>query len=215
MTKARGAADSIGKVGREASFLLPAFSPYYVPYFPLFLRARAYTTHTHTIPLPHTYASTHSYVCIYTHIVVFSFLFVSPSSPSTFCSILLRPRRRSPSASLFLFLYLSLSVIPPPSSPPLVAIVRMCVYFSRMRLCVCTCTPRLNRRARFHVARLYAPAARGRLCTWVNGKMSFETFLGRSRSPHCQSYTRAIPLLRSSRRSLTRKRSPLSRSFSH
>lgn len=37
MTKARGAFDSIGKAGRGASFLLPAFSPYYAPYFPLFL----------------------------------------------------------------------------------------------------------------------------------------------------------------------------------
>lgn len=34
----------------------------------------------------------------------------------------------------------------------------------------------------------YAFAAGGHLYTWVNGKMSFETFLGRSRSPHCQSY---------------------------
>ena len=37
---------------------------------------------------------------------------------------------------------------------------------------------------------LYAFAVRGQLYTWVNGKMSFETFLGRSQSPHCQSYTR-------------------------
>lgn len=53
MTKARGAADSIGKAGRGASFLLPAFSPYYVPYFPLFLRSRANHTHTYTRPNTH------------------------------------------------------------------------------------------------------------------------------------------------------------------
>lgn len=48
----------------------------------------------------------------------------------------------------------------------------------------------LNYYTRFHVMWLYAFAVRGQLYTWVNGKMSFETFLGRSRSPHCQSYTR-------------------------
>lgn len=68
---------------------------------------------------------------------------------------------------------------------------RVCVYVHLVSIVV----PR-----GFHVARLYAPAARGRLYTWVNGKMSFETFLGRSRSPYCQSYTREIPL--------SRKRSP-------
>lgn len=48
MTKARGAFDSIGKAAREASFLLPAFSPYYAPYFPLFLCSRAFYTLAHT-----------------------------------------------------------------------------------------------------------------------------------------------------------------------
>lgn len=84
-----------------------------------------------------------------------------------------------------------------------VAIVRTC---TRARARVCTCALSQSSYARFHVARLYAPAARGRLCTWVNGKMSFETFLGRSRSPHCQSYTREIPLSR--KRSAAARRRP-------
>lgn len=58
MTKARGAADSIGKAGRGASFLLPAFSPYYVPYFPLFLRARTpMRIHIRIRDQMHTYTS--------------------------------------------------------------------------------------------------------------------------------------------------------------
>lgn len=182
MTKARGAADSIGKAGRGASFLLPAFSPYYVPYFPLFLRARA-RAHRHTSM--YTRPNTHIY--IYTRTRVF-FPFCpppppppgTPAPPSTSCPILLHPPRRSPS-----------SLSPRRSAPPfvllfvVVAIVRTCAR-------VCTCASSQSSYARFHVARPRAPAARGRLCTWVNGKMSFETFLGRSRSPHCQSYTREI-----------------------
>lgn len=113
----------------------------------------------------------------------------SPSSPSTSCPILLHPPCRSPSASPHR------SALPSSSSSLLYVRVRtrICVY-------VCTCALSQSLYARFHVARLYAPAARGRLYTWVNGKMSFETFLGRSRSPHCQSYAREIPL--------SRKRSP-------
>jgi len=66
------------------------------------------------------------------------------------------------------------------------------LYIFTVYVCACAHTPRFNRCTRFH-AQHDTIAARGRLCTWVNGKMSFETFLGRSRSPHCQSYTRAIP----------------------
>lgn len=179
MTKARGAADSIGKAGRGASFLLPAFSPYYVPYFPLFLRARAHT-HRHTSTSAYTRPNTH----IYTRTrVLFPFcpplpplvlpvnLLSYPPSPSTPFSFCLSPRRSAPP---FVLLFV------------VVAIVRTCAT----RVHVCMCASSQSSYARFHVARLRAPAARGRLCTWVNGKMSFETFLGRSRSPHCQSYTR-------------------------
>lgn len=90
MTKARGAADSIGKAGRGASFLLPAFSPYYVPYFPLFLRARARP------PIPHlTYATKYTHTNIYPRSLSFlSSPLVSvdllsyppsPSTPFSFC----------------------------------------------------------------------------------------------------------------------------------
>lgn len=108
MTKARGAADSIGKAGRGASFLLPAFSPYYVPYFPLFLRARA-RAHRHTSI--YTRPNTH----IYTR-VLFPFCpppLVPPPAPrqplvlSSFtlhavlllASLLVVPRRLSSSSS--------------------------------------------------------------------------------------------------------------------
>lgn len=100
-----------------------------------------------------------------------------------------------------------LSYLPSPSTTPFSFCLSssFCAAFvlssSLLYIRVCTCALSQSSYARFHVARLYAPAARGRLCTWVNGKMSFETFLGRSRSPHCQSYTREIPL--------SRKRSPL------
>lgn len=189
MTKARGAADSIGKAGGEASFLLPAFSPYYVPYFPLFLRA-----HQHT----HTRVRRNIWVHVYapTHPCSLSFLssLSSPCRPSVLYfsaldAVLLLP----------LSLSFSLLVIPPPSSSS--SLLYVCAYISRICSHVRVCASSQSSRTRFHVARLYAPAARGRLCTWVNGKMSFETFLGRSRSPHCQSCTRAIPLLRSSCRS--------------
>lgn len=97
MTKARGAADSIGKVGREASFLLPAFSPYYVPYFPLFLRARVH--HTHTQSLSRAYIRVDTFTCVYIYTysrVLFPFclplvsvdlLFYTspPSTPFSFC----------------------------------------------------------------------------------------------------------------------------------
>lgn len=176
MTKARGAADSIGKAGRGASFLLPAFSPYYVPYFPLSCaRARARApTHVHV----HIHSAKYTYIHTRTRVL---FPFCPPPlvpPPSTSCPILLHPPRP------FSFC-LSLLVVPRrlSSSPSSLLYVR--VY-------VCTCASSQSSYARFHVARLRAPAARGRLCTWVNGKMSFETFLGRSRSPHCQSYTREI-----------------------
>lgn len=138
---------------------------------------------------PHTYTHTHTRAHII-HPRFLSFL-SSPSSPSTSCSILLCPLRCSP--------YLPLYVVLPSSSS-------LSLLYVRMSVCVCVYVraSSLNRRTRFHVVRHYAPAARGRLCTWVNGKMSFETFLGRSRSPHCQSYTRAHA-------ALLRKRSPSNR----
>lgn len=179
MTKARGAADSIGKAGRGASFLLPAFSPYYVPYFPLFLRART-NTHLHPYTRPNTLIHTHMHrhTSTYTRVL---FPFCPPSR-------LRRPLVLS-SFTLHAVLLLPLLII----LHRLRSLRHYCTY-------VCMCASSQSSYARFHVARLYAPAARGRLCTWVNGKMSFETFLGRSRSPHCQSYTREIPL--------SRKRSP-------
>lgn len=179
MTKARGAADSIGKAGRGASFLLPAFSPYYVPYFPLFLRAR---TNTH----PHPYMQTHIHRDARPHIPAFSFLSVLP-----LVSVDLLSYPPLPSKPFSFCLSSSFRTA-------FVLFVARTYVCTRVRVCVRLVS--IVVRARFHVARLYAPAARGRLCTWVNGKMSFETFLGRSRSPHCQSYTREIPL--------SRKRSP-------
>lgn len=180
MTKARGAADSIGKAGRGASFLLPAFSPYYVPrvlsVVPARARARARTdTRTHSRT--------------YTHIVhprSLFFLVVPLVSVDLSCPILLR--------ALHAILLLPL-LVPSPSSISASVIVRICVY---MYVRICMCALRLNRHTRFHVARLYAPAARGRLCTWVNGKMSFETFLGRSRSsPLSVIHTRDLAPCRS------------------
>lgn len=151
MTKARGAADSIGKAGRGASFLLPAFSPYYVPYFPLFLRARACSrSHQHASTDPHIRGQ------IRTHIPAFSFLSVlplvsvdllsyppSPSTPFSFC----RSPHRSAAAFVLLF----------------VAIVRTCVH----RVRVCTCALSQSSYARFHVARLCAPAASERAALYV------------------------------------------------
>lgn len=124
MTKARGATDSIGKAGRGASFLLPAFSPYYVPYFPLFLRARTPTRiHIHICGQIHT---------LYTR-VLFPFC-PPPSSPSTSCPILLHPPRRSPSAVL---------LIVPRCLHPL---RRYCTYVYHTYVCVRA--PCLNRRTR-------------------------------------------------------------------
>lgn len=179
MTKARGAADSIGKAGRGASFLLPAFSPYYVPYFPLFLRARARApTHVHV----HVHSAKYTYIHTRTR-VLFPFCpppLVPPRQPLVLSSFTLHA----------VLLSASLLVVPRRLSSPLRR--RYCTYVCT-RAYVCTCASSQSSYARFHVARLRrAPAARGRLCTWVNGKMSFETFLGRSRSPHCQSYTREI-----------------------
>lgn len=133
MTKARGAADSIGKAGRGASFLLPAFSPYYVPYFPLFLRARPRTpTHVHV----------HMHSAKYTHIytrtrVLFPFCpppLVPP--PSTSCPILLHPPRRSPSATLL--------VVPRRLSSSSSSLLYVRVHAA----CTCVRAPRLNRRTR-------------------------------------------------------------------
>lgn len=138
-------------------------------------------------PAP-THVPVHMHSAKYTHIytrtrVLFPFCPppLVPPPPSTSCPILLHPPRRSPSATLL--------VVPRRLSSSSSSLLYVRVHAA----CTCVRAPRLNRPyARFHVARLCAPAARGRLCTWVNGKMSFETFLGRSRSPHCQSYTREI-----------------------
>lgn len=118
MTKARGAADSIGKAGRGASFLLPAFSPYYVPYFPLFLRARA-RAHRHTS----VYTRPNTHIYIHTYPRSLSFLSSPPPGPppaprqplvlSSFtlhavlllASLLVVPRRLSSSSSSSSLLY--------------------------------------------------------------------------------------------------------------
>lgn len=128
MTKARGAADSIGKAGRGASFFLPAFSPYYVPYFPLFLRARA-----------HQHASASVYIrgTKYTHIPAFSFFSVLPLvsvvllsyPPSPFTPF--SPSAASPHRSAL------------PSSSSSLLYVRV---HARARVCVRV--PCLNRRTR-------------------------------------------------------------------
>lgn len=125
MTKARGAADSIGKAGRGASFLLPAFSPYYVPYFPLFLRSRA-NQHAYIYAAKYTH----------THITRVLFPFCPPPRlPVDLLSYpLLHPPRRSLSAlsSSFRAAFVLF-----------VAIVRTCT-----RVYVYTCAPCLNRRTR-------------------------------------------------------------------
>lgn len=133
---------------------------------------------TDTRPRPYTLGQIHTYTHTYPRSLSFLSSPPGPPPPSTSCPILLRPPRP------FSFC-LSLLVVPRrlSSSPSSLLYVRVHV---------CTCASSQSSYARFHVARLRAPAARGRLCTWVNGKMSFETFLGRSRSPHCQSYTREI-----------------------
>lgn len=133
MTKARGAADSIGKAGRGASFLLPAFSPYYVPYFPLFLRARA-RTHRHTSTSVYTRPNTHTYTR--TRVL---FPFCPPP--------LVPPRQPLVLSSFTLHAVLLFCLSPRRSAPPfvlfVVAIVRTC---ARVRTCVRA--PRLNRRTR-------------------------------------------------------------------
>lgn len=176
MTKARGAFDSIGKAGRGASFLLPAFSPYYAPYFPLFL-----CTYVQHCTQMHT--STHVrvlYMCnilcpekhTFTRVLLFFFFLRS-----------LRPSRFIPSFSIcYIYSYLFLF-------PYVLNTFDVCMALS-VRLSASSLFYHLNYYTRFHVMWLYAFAVRGQLYTWVNGKMSFETFLGRSRSPHCQSYTR-------------------------
>lgn len=174
MTKARGAADSIGKAGRGASFLLPAFSPYYVPRVLSVVPALA-RTDTH----PVIRVRAHTHICTPASL----FFPSSPSSPATSRPILLR--------ALHAVLFPPLLVPSPSSIWTSVLYIRVCMY---------TCGHRLNRRTRFHVARLYAllPRRRGRLCTWVNGKMSFETFLGRSRSsPLSVIHTRDLAPCRS------------------
>lgn len=123
MTKARGAADSIGKAGRGASFLLPAFSPYYVSYFPLFLRARA-LTYTHLTRM-HIHIRGRN---TYTRVL---FPFCPPLVSVDHLSYLPSPSttRRSPSAS------------PHRSAPPSFSLRRYCTY-------VCVRAPCLNRRTR-------------------------------------------------------------------
>lgn len=131
MTKARGAADSIGKAGRGASFLLPAFSPYYVPRVLSVVPALA---RTNTHPVIHTHT--------HTHIVhPRSLFFPSPSSPATSQPILLRALH----AVLFPPLLVRIAFVHLD-----IGIVHMCA------LSIYVCASRLNRRTRFHVARLYA-----------------------------------------------------------
>lgn len=178
MTKARGAFDSIGKAGRGASFLLPAFSPYYAPYFPLFL-----CTYVQHCTQMHTSTHVHVvYVCnilcpekhTFTRVLLFFFFFFLRS---------LRPSRFIPSFSIC-YIYSYLFLFP-------YVLNTFDVYMAlSVRLSASSLFYHLNYYTRFHVMWLYAFAVRGQLYTWVNGKMSFETFLGRSRSPHCQSYTR-------------------------
>lgn len=119
MTKTRGAGDSIGKAGRGASFLLPAFSPYYVLYFPLFLRAR-----TNTYP----------YMRPNTHILGVLFPFCPP------------PRLRRPlvlsSFILHAVLLLPLLIV----SRYLRPLRRYCTYvYARVYVCTCVRAPCLNR----------------------------------------------------------------------
>lgn len=172
MTKARGAADSIGKAGRGASFLLPAFSPYYVPRVLSVVPALA-RTDTH----PVIRVRAHTHICT----PAFSFLSVVPlisgdlsSYPSP------RPPRRSLSASPRSIAFVHLDI----------GIVHTCVY-----MCA---SSQSSYEVSCRAALRSTPAARGRLCTWVNGKMSFETFLGRSRSsPLSVIHTRDLAPCRS------------------
>lgn len=121
MTKARGAADSIGKAGRGASFLLPAFSPYYVPRVLSVVPALT-RTDTHLVIRIHTY----------THVIHPRSLFFSssPSSPSTSRPILLR--------ALHAVLFLPL-LVPSPSSiwtSVLYVHMRVCMYVVYIHICV-------------------------------------------------------------------------------
>lgn len=180
MTKARGAFDSIGKAGRGASFLLPAFSPYYAPYFPLFL-----CTYVQHCTQMHT--STHVRIVYMCNILCpekHTFTRVLLFFPAFFASITFH--------SFFLYLlYLSLSLSLSYLFLFPYVLNTFDVYMAlSVRLSASSLFYHLNYYTRFHVMWLYAFAVRGQLYTWVNGKMSFETFLGRSRSPHCQSYTR-------------------------
>lgn len=146
MTKARGAADSIGKAGRGASFLLPAFSPYYVPYFPLFLRARA-RTHTPTHVHVHIHSAKYTYIYTRTR-VLFPFCPPPPLVP---------PTPRQPlvlsSSTLHAVLLLPLSSSFRAAFRPLRR--RYCTYVCT-RAYVCTCASSQSSYARFHVARLRA-----------------------------------------------------------
>jgi len=195
MTKARGAVDSIGKAQAEGPlsfyqrFLRITFCTFRCSYVRTPKRAlvgrnrerekerererkrEGGGTHAH-----HTRAGARAH----THPRARSLFF--PSSPSRL--------RLPPVLSFFALraILLPLDVVLPPSFSFLVSLL----YIFTVYVCARARTPRFNRCTRFH-ARHDTTAARGRLCTWVNGKMSFETFLGRSRSPHCQSYTRAIP----------------------
>jgi len=180
MTKARGAVDSIGKARAEGPlsfyqrFLRITFRTFRCSY------ARA---HTRTEKIREREREHAVRACTHTPArVLFSFRLVSLSSPSRL--------RLPPVLSFFALraILLPLDVV----LPAFVLLVSLLYTFS-----VCTCV-----QTRIHLVSIVVrwfhaqhdtTAARGRLCTWVNGKMSFETFLGRSRSPHCQSYTRAIP----------------------
>lgn len=178
MTKARGAADSIGKAGRGASFLLPAFSPYYVPRVLSVVPALARTRHAPSNT--RTHAHTHTHTCC---TPAFSFLSVVPLISGDLSSY---PSRRALRAVLFLPL-----LVPSSSS------IWTSVLYIRVHVHMCA-SSQSSYEVSCRAALRSTPAARGRLCTWVNGKMSFETFLGRSRSsPLSVIHTRDLAPCRS------------------
>lgn len=102
MTKARGAADSIGKAGRGAFF----------PFTSVFSVLRSVLSVVPVRARPLTHAHIRTYTHTRAHIIhpcSLSFL-SSPSSPSTSCSILLRPLRYSPYLPLYVVLPSSFSL---------------------------------------------------------------------------------------------------------
>ena len=157
MTKARGAFDSIGKAGRGASFLLPAFSPYYAPYFPLFLCARVQRC---------TYTRTNMSICssVRTYTRIYSIFY---PEEHTFTWVLFFSCFFASITFHYFCLYLLYQHITSISMPVFLTLVQ---NFFRSSLCFLSLFYHLNYYTRFHVMWLYAFAVRGQLYTLYVGE---------------------------------------------